>query len=39
MAGQGADPAPMTPAEFGARIARDRATFAQVIRAGNIRPD
>jgi len=39
MAGQGADPAPMTPAEFGARIARDRATFAQVIRTGNIRPD
>lgn len=39
MAGQGADPLPMTPAEFGARIARDRATFAQVIRTGNIRPD
>lgn len=39
MAGQGADPAPMTPAEFTALIARDRALYAQVIRTANIRPD
>ena len=39
MAGIGADPVPMNPAEFDALIARDRARFAQVIRTGNIRVD
>jgi tripartite-type tricarboxylate transporter receptor subunit TctC len=36
---QGADPLPMTPAEFGARIERDRARWTQVIREAGIRPD
>ena len=39
LAGQGADAEPMTPATFGALIARDRAIYAQVIRTANIRPD
>jgi len=39
MAAQGSEPLTMTPAAFGARIAEDRARWAQVIRAGNIRPD
>lgn len=36
---QGSDPAPMTPAAFGALIERDRARWTRVIREANIRPD
>ncbi len=39
LAGQGADPLPMTPAAFGAFIAEDRARWGGVIRTGNIKPD
>ncbi|WP_270933653.1 Bug family tripartite tricarboxylate transporter substrate binding protein [Falsiroseomonas oryzae] len=39
LSGQGADPLAMTPAEFGARIERDRARWTQVIRDAQIRPD
>lgn len=39
MAAQGSDALTMSPAAFGARIAEDRARWARVIRAGNIRPD
>ena len=39
LAGQGADPTPMTPAEFGALIARDRDRWTRLIREAGIRPD
>ena len=39
LSAQGADPTPMSPAEFGAVIERDRARWTGVIREANIRPD
>lgn len=36
---QGADPLPMTPSEFGARIEHDRARWTQLIRKAGVRPD
>lgn len=39
LSGQGADPMQMTPAEFGARIERDRARWTGLIRDAGIRPD
>lgn len=39
LSAQGADPLPMTPAEFGARIARDRERWTTLIREAGIRPD
>lgn len=39
LSAQGADPTPMSPAEFGALIERDRARWTGVIREANIRPD
>ena len=37
--GQGADPALMDPAEFGAHIKAETAKWARVIKAANVRPD
>jgi tripartite-type tricarboxylate transporter receptor subunit TctC len=39
LAGQGADPAPGSPADFAAVIERDRARWTKVIRDGGIRAD
>jgi tripartite-type tricarboxylate transporter receptor subunit TctC len=39
LSAQGADPLPMTPAAFGARIETDRARWTQVIREARIQPD
>jgi tripartite-type tricarboxylate transporter receptor subunit TctC len=39
LAGQGADPAPGTPADFAAVIERDRARWTKVIRDAGVRAD
>ncbi len=37
--GQGAEPAPGTPSEFGAFVRAEKAKWARVIQAANIKPD
>jgi tripartite-type tricarboxylate transporter receptor subunit TctC len=39
LAGEGAVPQPMTPQAFGALIEREIARWAQVVRAGNVKPE
>jgi tripartite-type tricarboxylate transporter receptor subunit TctC len=39
LSAQGADPLPMTPEDFAARIARDRERWTTLIRDAGIRPD
>lgn len=37
--GQGAEPAPGTPAEFGAFLRAEKAKWAKVVKVANIKPD
>ena len=39
LAVEGAVPAPATPAAFGALIAREQPRWAEVVKAGNVKPD
>ena len=39
LAGEGAVPTPTTPQAFGALIAREIPRWAEVVKAGNVKPD